>query len=154
MSAPIYLTAARLEELKEEHRKLKTETMREVAIHIDEAKQQGDLSENAEYHEARDRMAFIQTRVVELEHLISSAQIIEERAAGATTVHVGSKIIVETGGAQREFHIVGSTEADPSSGKISNESPLGEAFLDHAVGDSVEVKTPIKTTVYTIISIQ
>ncbi len=154
MSAPIYLSAERLQELKDEYKKLKFETMREVAGQIDEAKQQGDLSENAEYHEAKDRMAFIQTRVIELEHIISEAQIIPETKKGSGTVHVGSKIIVESAGVQRNFHIVGSAEADPANGKISNESPLGEAFLDEHVGATVEVKTPVKTTVYTIISIE
>jgi transcription elongation factor GreA len=154
MSAPIYISAARLQELKDEHHKLRTETMRECAVQIDEAKQQGDLSENAEYTEAKDRMAFIQTRIAELEHLVSSAQIIQESGRVLTSVHVGSKITVESPMGSRVFHIVGSTEADPAAGKISNESPLGEAFMDHEVGDSVEVKTPVKTTVYTIISIE
>ena len=95
----------------------------------------------------------IHGRVAELEHLLSNAVVIEEKVA-ASTVHVGSTIVVETAGQSRIYTIVGSNEADPSTGKISNESPLGEAFLGHAVGETVEVVTPVKTTQFKILEIK
>lgn len=151
---PVYLSPERLEALKKELQELKTVTTREVAAHIDEAKQQGDLSENAEYHEAKDRMAVIQSRIAELNGLISNAEIISSPEKKSNKVHIGSTIIVQSGEIKKTFTIVGSNEADPGTGKISNESPLGEAFLGHEVGDLVVVTTPARTSEYKILEIQ
>lgn len=154
MDEPIYISAERLQALKDEFHQLKTVTAREVAAHIDEAKQQGDLSENAEYHEAKERMGFVQGRIAELEHIISNAVVIEEKKKSGNAVHIGATVVVESGGVKRTYTIVGSNEANPSEGKISNESPMGEAFLGHAVGETVEVKTPVKTTQYVILEVK
>lgn len=152
MTDPQYLSAQRLQELKDELQNLRTVVMPECAQQIDDAKQQGDLSENAEYHEAKERMAFIQTRMAELEHTISLAHIIEE-PAHTNAVHIGSTVTVMSAEETKQFTIVGSNEAEPSAGKISNESPLGQAFLDRAVGDEVEVVTPAKKVTYRITAI-
>ncbi len=155
MSEPQYVTAQRLQELQDELMQLKTVTMRECAVQIDDAKQQGDLSENAEYHEARDRMAFIQTRIAQIEHTLSNAHIISsaEQSGPTATVQIGSTVGLMVGTEKKSYTIVGSNDADPSAGKISNESPLGEAFLGRAVGDTVEVTTPVKKTTYHITAI-
>lgn len=154
MDAPHYVSAQRLQELKDELRTLKFESIPKIAQQIDDAKQNGDLSENAEYADAKDRMAFAHGRVAVLERLISDAAIIEEPKANAQTVHIGSTIVVSVGTETRTYTIVGSSEADPSSGRISNESPIGEAFLGRAVGDAVDVTTPVKTTTYKILEIK
>ncbi|MCX6780551.1 MAG: transcription elongation factor GreA [Candidatus Magasanikbacteria bacterium] len=154
MSTQTFVSAARLQELKDELRDMKTVTIPKIAAQIDDAKQNGDLSENAEYQDAKERMEFAHGRVAELEQLLSNAVVIDDRGKGSSKVHIGSTIIVETAGIQKTFMIVGSTEADPTDGKISNESPLGEAFLGHEVGDEVEVVTPVKTTYYTIAEIK
>lgn len=153
MSGPNYLSAQRLQELKDELRELKSVTIPKIAQQIDDAKQNGDLSENAEYADAKDRMAFAHGRVAVLDQLLSNAVVIEEKTA-AGAVHVGSTIVVETGSEKRTYTIVGSNEADPTAGKISNESPLGESFLGHKVGETVEVTTPVKTTIYKILEIK
>jgi len=153
MPGPNYLSAARLQELKDELKELKTVGIPRIAQQIDDAKQNGDLSENAEYSDAKERMAFAHGRVAVIEHILSDTIIVEEKFAGSE-VHVGSTIVVETSGEKRTYSIVGSNEADPLSGKISNESPLGESFLGHRVGDVVEVVTPIKTTSFKILEIK
>lgn len=153
MPGPNYLSAQRLQELKNELKELKSVTIPKIAAQIDDAKQNGDLSENAEYSDAKERMAFAHGRVAVIDHLLSDTIIIEEKIR-ASEVHVGSTIIVEAAGTKREYSIVGSNEADPLAGKISNESPLGEAFLGHHVGDAVDVVTPVKTTSYKILEIK
>ena len=147
------MSAARLQELKDELKELKSVVIPKIAQQIDDAKQNGDLSENAEYSDAKERMAFAHGRVAVLEHLLSNAEIIQEKIV-TTAVNIGSTIIVLTGVEKRTFTIVGSTEADPSAGKISNESPLGEAFLGRLLNDDVEVVTPVKTTRYKILEIK
>ncbi len=155
MQGPKYVSAQRLQELKNELQELKTVTIRKIAQQIDDAKQNGDLSENAEYSDAKERMAFAHGRVLEIETLLSNAVLIEDAVNKEdSTVHIGSTIIVKTGDEQRTYTIVGSNEAEPSNGKISNESPLGEAFLGRSVGDDVEVVTPIKKTLYKILEIK
>lgn len=154
MSAPNYVSSQRLQELKDELRTLKFETIPKIAQQIDDAKQNGDLSENAEYSDAKERIAFAHGRVAELEYLLSNVVIISEPAAGGETIHIGSTINVEVMGVPRTYTIVGSNEADPSNGRISNESPIGEAFLGHKVGEVVEVVTPVKTTQYKILEIK
>jgi transcription elongation factor GreA len=153
MPGPNYLSAARLQELKDELKELKTVGIPKIAQQIDDAKQNGDLSENAEYSDAKERMAFAHGRVAVIEHLLSDTIIVEEKSKGSE-VHVGSTIVVETAGEKRTYSIVGSNEADPTAGKISNESPLGESFLGHAVGDTVDVTTPVKTTTFKILEIK
>lgn len=143
-----YLSEESLADLKKEYSNLKNSTIPDIAKRIDEAKQQGDLSENAEYHQAREDMAWAQGRLVELEKIINNAQIIVKQATGV--VSVGDTITVEANGVKKEYTIVGPHEINPAKGYISNESPLGEAFLRHKVGDEVEVTVPSGRVIYTI----
>lgn len=153
MSGPNYLSAQRLQELKDELRDLKLVMIPKIAQQIDDAKQNGDLSENAEYSDAKDRMAFAHGRVAEIEYILDNAAIIPEKTK-SSKITVGSTFTVEVAGVEKTYTIVGSNEADPLNGKISNESPMGTAFYDHVAGDVVEVVTPIKTTFYKILEIK
>lgn len=143
-----YLSEESLADLKKEYATLKNTTIPEIAKRIDEAKQQGDLSENAEYHQAREDMAWAQGRLIELEKIINNSKIIVKQTTGI--VSVGDTITVEVNGKQKDYTIVGPHEINPAKGYISNESPLGEAFLRHKVGDKVEVTVPSGRVVYTI----
>jgi transcription elongation factor GreA len=147
-----YLSAVSLEELKKESETLKNATIPEIAHRIDEAKQQGDLSENAEYHQAREDMAWAQGRALEIEKIIINSKVIVKQKSD--TVVVGSSIIVEVNGKTKQYNIVGPQEINPAKGFISNESPLGEAFLSHKVGDSVTVEVPSGKMTYKIIEIK
>jgi len=147
-----YMSAESLEGLKKEQEDIKNITIPEIAKRIDEAKQQGDLSENAEYHQAREDMAWAQSRVLELDKIINNAQVIVHKKTGS--VVVGSGITVQINGQKRQYTIVGPQEVNPAKGLISNESPLGEAFLGHKVGDSVVVRAPSGTMTYEILEIK
>ncbi len=136
-----YLSQESLDALKKEREDVKYVQIPNVANKINEAKQQGDLSENAEYHQAKEEMAWAQGRLLELEEIINNAQIIEKEKAGGK-INIGSTVKVKVSGAEKTYQIVGAQEADPLNGKISNESPLGNAFLGHKAGDKVEVQTP------------
>lgn len=147
-----HLTPERLEELKKELNELKTAKRAEVAERLKRAKELGDLSENAEYMEAREEQTQVETRIVELEDMIKNAVLI--RQTNGHKVQIGSTVEIERNGQNMAFNIVGPNEADPSAGKISNESPLGKAFLDKKTGDIVKVKTPAGETTYKIISVK
>lgn len=149
-----YVSAEYLEKLKAELHNLKTVQRRELANRIEAAKALGDLSENAEYHEAKDALGFVEGRILEIEDLMKYAVIIEPEVAKAgSNVRVGSKVKVKVNGKEKMFDIVGSNEADPLSGKVSNESPIGMALIGSHVGDKVNVKTPTGTTAYEVIEI-
>ena len=136
-----YITEEGLEKLKEELEYLKNTKRKEVAERIAAAKELGDLSENAEYSEAKDEQSFIENRVAELESIVRSVKIIKKNKR-VTSVQVGSNIEVESNGKILKYSIVGSNEADPINGKISNESPLGKAFLGHKIGEEAEAIVP------------
>lgn len=148
-----YVSKESLEELKNELIKLRDVVIPEIAKRIDEAKQQGDLSENAEYHQAREDMAWAQGRVLDLEKLITSAKVFE-KTSSADKVAVGSTIVVDLNGRNKQYTIVGPQEINPGLGLISNESPLGGAFIGHTIGDKVEVETPAGKNVYKILEIK
>ncbi len=147
-----YLTPERLEELRKELEELKTVRRAEVAERLKRAKELGDLSENAEYMEAREEQTQVETRIVELEDMIKNASVI--RHSNGSKVQIGSTIEVERDGKKMAYSIVGPNEADPIAGKISNESPLGKAFLGKTVGDMVQVKTPAGQTTYKLLSVK
>lgn len=149
-----YITVEGLEKLKKELEELKTINRRKIANRIQKAKEMGDLSENAEYSEAKDEQAFNETKIIELEEMIKNATTIDDRHLNSDTIQVGSTIIVKSDGKIKEFTIVGSKEANPSEGKISNESPLATAFLGHKAGDEVEVEIPSGKMKYDIIEIK
>ncbi len=147
-----YISKESLETLKEERERVKNVTIPEIAKRIDEAKQQGDLSENAEYTQAREDMSWAQSRLMELEQIINTAHIIVTKKKTDTVV-VGSAINVKANGQKKQFTIVGPQEVNPSKGFISNESPLGEAFIGHKAGDEVEVRVPSGIMKYEIVEI-
>lgn len=147
-----HLTPERLEELKNELAKLKTEKRGDVAERLKRAKELGDLSENAEYMEARDEQVQVETRIAELEDMIKNAVLITQ--SKGDKVQIGSTIEVEKNGQQMVLTIVGPNETDPTGGRISNESPLGKAFVGRLKGESVKVKTPAGEMTYKILSVK
>lgn len=149
-----YLTQSKFDELKKELAYLKEEKIMNIAKKIDSAKQMGDLSENAEYHAAREEMAWTQSRAKELDQILSTVEIISTEGGVGNTVNIGSKIDVEVNGATKTYTIVGAQEAEPLARKISNESPLGQAFLGRSKGDTIQVKVPSGVQVYKITDIQ
>ncbi len=128
----------------------------EVAEHIKTAREFGDLAENAEYQVARQEQEKNETRIAELEHIVGNVEIIQA-TKGSSKVRLGSKVQLEGHSAKnsklKEFQVVGTVEADPLEGKISDESPIGKALMGKKLGDEVEIKTPAETTVYKIAAI-
>lgn len=142
-----------LNNLIKELDELKNVKRKEVADRIKSAKEFGDLSENAEYQEAKEQQAFVEGRILELENLIKTA-VVAESSGQRQTVGIGSHVEVQKDGQIMNFTIVGSTEADPVNKKISHESPLGQSLLSHKVGDEVEVKLPNGVAKYKIVKIK
>lgn len=153
-----YISQEDLEKFKTELQELKTVKRQEIAERIEEAKSLGDLSENAEYIEAREAQAFNEGRIRELEELVKSAIIIDEnkqKAGVKISVEVGDTVEVKNEkGDKFVFTIVGSNGTDPAQNKISNESPLGRAFLSRIPGEEVEVITPLGKVKYKILAIK
>lgn len=147
-----YLTQERLDELKAELNNLKTERRVEVANKLKRAKEFGDLSENAEYLSAREEQDSIERRIGDLEEIARNAVIIKKNS-DRDTVDVGSTVEVRRDGDPLKFSIVGSEEAKPEEGLISNESPLGKELLGHKVGDSIVVEAPSGKVEYKIFKI-
>src|SRR3989344_3757400 len=147
-----YLTKERLDELKSELNSLKTDKRVEVANKLKRAKEFGDLSENAEYQAAKDEQANVERRIGDLEEIVRNALVIK-KMADQDTVDVGSSVEVSRDGKAMKFHIVGSEEAKPEEGKISNESPLGRELLGHKVGDSIAVDAPNGKVQYKVVKI-
>ncbi|RJQ14054.1 transcription elongation factor GreA [Candidatus Parcubacteria bacterium] len=144
-----YISADKLKELKNELEILKSSKRQEISQRIEEAKKLGDLSENAEYMEAREAQDQNERRIYELEDLVKRAVVIQ-KSKPTGKVQIGSTIKVKSGSETKTYHIVGSEDADPLQGKISNESPIGKALLGKKVGDVVEIKTPSGVIKYTI----
>jgi transcription elongation factor GreA len=135
--------------LKEELETLITVKRREIADRIQRAKDMGDLSENAEYSEAKDAQAFNDGRIAELQQILKNVTIVEN-GHDHDKVNMGSIVTAENNNKEKVFEIVSFNESDPVNGKISNESPLGQAFLDKKPGDKVTVNTPKGIQEYTI----
>ena len=151
-----YLTPEGLENLEKRLKELLEVRRPEVAQRLNRAMEEGgDLSENAEYEDAKNVQAFIEGEIIRLESIIRSAQIIED-AEGSDTVIIGSRVTVtEKGSREKElYHIVGSAEANPAEGKISSESPMGKALLGAKVSDKVAVKAPDGEIIFTIKAIE
>lgn len=147
--AKAYLTEEGFRKLKEELEYLKTAKRQEIARRIHEAKELGDLSENAEYSAAKDAKAESEIRIGEIEKMLKESSVIEEpKKIGV--VQIGSTIEAENSAGSHSFTIVGRNESNPVMGKISNESPLGAAFLGKKTGDNVVVKTPKGANTYKI----
>lgn len=148
-----YLTKQGLANVQAELDELKNIKRPEATKRIEEAKALGDLSENAEYHDAKEALGMIEGRVFELEEVLKTYQLIDESGTDTKKVRIGSTVVVLVNGKEKTYTIVGSSEADPLAGKISNESPLGLALLNALVGGSVSVQTPAGPTVYKVLSI-
>ena len=140
-----FLTKEGYQKLQEELDHLRTTKRQEVAVRLHEAMEGGELIENAEYEAAKNEQAFVEGRIQELDLLLATAHIIEEngKAKKNDAIQVGSKVTIKEGNFEPEtFTIVGAAEANPRDGKISNESPIGKAILNHKLGDVVKVETP------------
>ena len=150
------MTYAGLKKLEDELHDLKVVRRKEVAEKIKEAREQGDLSENAEYDAAKDEQRDIEARIEELEAILKNAEVVVEDEADTEKINVGCKVLVldEEFDEEVEFKIVGSTEANSLQGKISNESPLGKALIGSKVGDSISVEAPGGMMTYKILKIE
>lgn len=148
-----YLTPEGLEKAEEELKRLiKKRPL--IAKKIEEAKELGDLSENAEYAEAKDEQAFLEAKILELINLLKYAEIVSPHSAGGESVMIGSQVTVESENRQRVYTIVGFNEANPAAGKISNASPLGQALLGKKAGETISVQIPSGLKQFTILKIQ
>ncbi len=156
MAKEFKLSAERLEELKTELNYLKTVREKEVAEQIKEARSFGDLSENSEYDEAKNEQGKLYSRIAEVEAILSNYVIIEDHTKDPDAVRLGSRITVKDleFGDEETYQVVGSQEADPMNGRISEESPFGKALLGHKVGEKVLVEAPSGAVHYEIMKIE
>jgi transcription elongation factor GreA len=149
-----YLTPAGLEKLKDELRGLTGPKREEISKRLRSAIQMGDLSENADYHKAKEDQAFLEGRIQEIEAILRNAVVIEKKT-NPGSVELGSHVTIqETGSDAETYHLVGPTEADPRNGKISFESPIGRAIMDKKVGEIAEAETPGGRIKFKIIKIE
>ncbi len=148
-----YLTAAGFKALQEEYNELIGNKRHSIASRIQKAREYGDLSENAEYAEAKDEQSFIEGRILELEHVLSNVTVIQTTGS-SDMVQIGSKVKLHLNGKDVAFTIVGAQEANPVEKKISHESPLGQALLGKKIDSIVEVDAPVGKLNYKIISIE
>ena len=150
------LTYEGLKKYEEELQELKVVKRREVAQKIKEAREQGDLSENAEYDAAKDEQRDIEARIEELEKILKNAEVVDEDEVDLERINIGCrvKILDVEYNEELEYKIVGSTEANSLKGKISNESPVGKALIGTKVGDVINVETPAGVFQYKVLEIQ
>ncbi len=155
MSRQSVITPEGLEKLKEEIDHLSTVKRREVAERIKEAREFGDISENAEYDDAKNEQAMLEHKIAQLEERLSNARVISKRDVDLSVVSIGAKVKLRDVDAKRtdEYFIVGSAEANPAELKLSNESPVGKAIIGKKKGETVEVATPRGSLKYKIIDI-
>jgi transcription elongation factor GreA len=143
MQKDVILTPEGLEKLKQEIEHLSVTRRREVAERIKEAREFGDITENSEYDDAKNEQAMLESRIAQLEDKLRSAQVIDASELDNNSVRVGSRVSVkDEKGKNFQYTIVGSTEADPSANRLSNESPVGKALIGRKKGDAVSVPTP------------
>ncbi len=155
----ILLTKEGLSKMEAELDELKGVKRKEVAEKIKVALSFGDLSENSEYDEAKNEQAIVEARIADIEAMLKLVKVIDESEMSSENIHIGSRVelrvINQTTGASQvvNYKIVGSNEADPLSGCISDESAVGKALLDHRTGDSVEIEVPAGTMEYVVLAI-
>ena len=154
--SPVYLTQGGLNSLQEELDYLVGERRQQIAQQIAEAKAEGDLRENAGYDEAKNAQAFVEGRIRELKVKIHNAQIIDDTQTPDDQVALGRSVVVRENGydAEEIYTIVGSTETDPSNGRISNESPIGKALIGRSAGDVVRVDAPAGAIEFKIVRVE
>lgn len=155
MVKPILLTDEGLKNLEEELEVLKTVRRKEIAEKIKVALSFGDLSENSEYDEAKNDQAMTEARIADIESMLKNVKLIDEEELTTEIIHIGSKVRVNDVEFDEvcEYQIVGSSEADPANGRISDESPVGKSLLGHKTGDRIEVETPGGVMVYEVLEI-
>ncbi len=149
----LYVSQAKLDEMKAELHHMKSVQRHEIANHIERAKELGDLRENADYQQAKEDLAMLETKIIEFNDAILRAKVIEK--TDTDKAQIGSTVTIKAGetGTPRTYTIVGGRESNPQAGHISNESPLGQAILGRKVGEQFEFKAPAGVIVYTVISI-
>jgi transcription elongation factor GreA len=153
-NSTVYVTPEGLKKLEDELEHLRTVKRQEVAQRLHEAMEDGELIENAEYEAAKNEQAFVEGRILELEHMLAQAQVIEP-GKSTGVVGIGSTVVIQEDGKPAEtYTIVGAAEANPRDGLISNESPMGQALLDHKAGDDVDVRAPAGTLRFRIVKIK
>lgn len=152
MADEVILTKEGLEKIKEELKFLKNTKRKEIAEQIKNAKEYGDIAENAEYDDAKNEQGFVEGRIAELEKMIKNAKLIRKNQ-GCKAVEVGCTVSISSDGKDIQYMIVGASESNPSLGKISNESPLGSALLGKSVGEVVELNLPNRKNNYRIVAI-
>lgn len=145
------LTQEGIQELRDELAGLVAQRP-QVADRIKHARELGDLSENAEYQTAREEQDRLESRISELEHVLQNSKVIKKPKSDGQ-VRLGSSVMLKDGGKPIKYQVVGTIEADPAAGKISDESPIGKALMGKAVGDKVEIKTPAGSHTYTVTEI-
>ena len=150
-----FLTREGYQKLQEELDFLRTQKREEIANRLHEAMEGGELIENAEYEAAKNEQAFVEGRIKELEILLATARVIDESSTSAGMIQVGSCVVIQEEGSKEkeEYSIVGVAEANPAQGKISNESPLGRALLNHKEGDRVQVDAPAGAFVVKVVKV-
>ena len=155
MQKSVMLTEEGLRKLEEELEFLKGEKRKEIAEKIKVARSFGDLSENSEYDEAKNEQAMVEARIVQVEGILKNVKVLESDDLGTDVVNLGSRLKIRDVEFDEimEYHLVGSTEADPLNGKISDESPVGNALLGHRVGETVEAETPSGMVQFEILEI-
>ena len=152
---PTFLTREGQKKLEEELHHLQTVRRNEVAERLHAAMEEGDIDENAEYDDAKNEQAFVEGRILMLENMLKNAVLIDDQSARHDEVTLGAVVtIVEGNNPPEEYHVVGAAEADPTHGKISNESPLGRALIGRRVGDSVQVNAPVGLLTFRIAAIK
>jgi transcription elongation factor GreA len=155
MSSPAYYTEEGLKKLLDELNHLRTVERPHISQQIADARDKGDLSENAEYHAAKEEQGLLEARIAKLEEVVANARVIDTSQVDTSKVYIHSRVVVKHmgNGAQREFTIVAESEADIKVGKISVSSPIGKGLLGKARGEVAEVVTPAGTTRFEIIEI-
>ncbi len=148
-----FVTQKGLEELRLELENLQKKKRAEVVDRVATARSMGDLSENSEYHAAREELSLVDGRIEELEELVKKVQIIEENSKGSKIIKLGSQVTIKVNGREEVFSLVGELEADPHEKKISHESPLGKSLIGKKPGDRVEVEAPAGKISYHILKI-
>lgn len=150
---PYYLTQDGYNQLKEEYRKLTKEEKPVLLKQVKEARGKGNLEDNPEYENVRDQQMMLEGRILEIEQILENAKVITPEASVNTAITIGATVTVEIEGSHEIYQIVGSAEADPTSGKISYESPVGKALLGLKPGDAVSVTLPHAAITYKVVKI-
>lgn len=150
----VQVTQVGFEALKKELEELTKVKRPALVDRLERARQEGDLSENSDYINAREELEFLDGRIDEIKEVIENAEVVSSSGGNGNRVDIGTSVVVQTNGTKNEFHIVGEWEADPMARKISHESPLGKQLVGKKVGEEVEVEAPAGKLVYKILDIK